>query len=738
MDKRIKLRTLLIGGLVTLFFLVIIGKVFWLQIVQGSFWEAYGKDNYWSRDQKIPAVRGEITDRNGDALAINAPAYTVALQPKVILKNGLEDEVVQGLSKLLNKPESEIKALLHSKNKNGENFDQVEVRNEGWKIDQELKGKVEALSDQIQKNHKPKVSSSGITFIEDQKRYYPKETLAAHILGYTNREGAAITGLEKKYDDLLHGIDGSIKYESDRKGVKLTKAEEKYLPPKDGSNIKLTIDDNIQLFIEDAMKEAFAKLKPISMTVIAADPNTMEILGMANVPTFNPNEYWKEDYKDNFRNHALASTYEPGSTFKIVTLAGAVQEGLFNPNATYMSGRIKIPGYRTPLYDVKRDGWGQLTYLQGVKHSSNVAFVKLGYEMLGKERLLNYIKNFGFGSKTGIELSGEAKGVVHPQRDIEYATTTYGHGITVTPIQQVAAVAAVANGGKLLEPHIIKEINPPSGAPQITQPKVVRQVISPEKAKEVGSYLEQVVSDKKIGTGKNAYIPGYRVAGKTGTAVKPKTNGQAGYDYTKQVISFIGYAPVNDPKILVLVVIDEPQDSELSGGAAAAPVFKKIVSQSLEYMGVPKSNTAADEHSETMTAAPDLKGLQLRDAKSSLTKKGISFETLGKGSKIISQYPKAGTMMSSAQRVFLLTEESKSMQIPDLTGVSLRDAMEILTLMQVSVTVNGEGYVSSQKVTKTGGKRSVLLTLQPPSAPVKDASGGTANPSDKKSKEDSG
>ncbi|MNK17488.1 Stage V sporulation protein D [compost metagenome] len=484
------------------------------------------------------------------------------------------------------------------------------------------------------------------------------------------------------------------------------------------------------------MKEAYAKLKPISMTVIAADPNTMEILGMANMPTFNPNEYWKEEYKNNFRNHALASTYEPGSTFKIVTLAGAVQEGLFNPNATYMSGHIKIPGYKTPLYDVKHEGWGPLTYLQGVKHSSNVAFVKLGYEMLGKERLLNYIKSFGFGQKTGIELSGEAKGIVNPQRDIEYATTTYGHGITVTPIQQVAAVAAVANGGKLLEPHIIKEIDPPTGAPEVTQPKVVRQVISPDKAKEVGSYLEQVVSDQKIGTGRHAYIPGYRVAGKTGTAVKPKTNGEAGYDYTKQVVSFIGYAPVNDPKILVLVVIDEPQDSDLGGGTAAAPVFKKIVSQTLEYMGVPKSNVAADEPSETTTAAPDLKGMQLRDAKSSLTKKGISFETLGKGSKVISQYPKAGTMMSSAQRVFLLTEESKAMEVPDLTGVSLRDAMEILTLMQVSVSVDGEGYVASQKVTKTGGKRSVLLTLQPPTAAVKNTDSSTGNHSSKKTEGD--
>ncbi|WP_068616352.1 penicillin-binding transpeptidase domain-containing protein [Paenibacillus tuaregi] len=742
MNKRIKLRTLLIGGLVTLFFIVIIGKVFWLQIVEGSFWENYAQSNYWSREQTIQAVRGEITDRKGDKLATNAPAYTVAVNPKVILKYNLEDEVAEGLHSLLNKPVSEIKDLINSKDEKGQYFDQREVRNEGWMISQDLRDKVKALSDKIISEHKPKIRESGITLMEEQKRYYPRKTLAAQVLGYMDRQGNAVIGLEKKYDDLLKGTNGYIKYESDRKGVKLSKDDEVYKAPKNGSNIKLTIDDTIQYYIEDAMKEAYDRLKPKSMTIIAADPNTMDILGMANMPTFDPNEYWKPEYQNGFRNLALEATYEPGSTFKIVTLAGAVQEGLFNPNDHYMSGHIKIPGYKTPLYDVKRDGWGSISYLDGVKHSSNVAFVKLGYEKLGKDKLLNYIRNFGFGTKTGIELPKELKGRVNPQRDIEIATTTYGHGITVTPIQQVAAVAAVANGGKLLKPHIIKEItdpatgkpaiDPETGKPMAFGPELVRQVISPDKAKEVGSYLEQVVSDQKIGTGRHAYIPGYRIAGKTGTAVKPKTNGEAGYDYTKQVVSFIGYAPVNDPKILVLVVIDEPQDSDLGGGTAAAPVFKKIVGEALEYMGIPKSNVASADQNDTAVAAPDLKEMSLKNAKSTLTKKGIPFETLGKGSKVISQYPKAGTMLSSAQRVFLLTEDSKTMDIPDLTGVSLRDAMEILTIMQVSVSAQGEGYVVSQKVTKSGGKRSVALTLQPPGAGSSDK--GKTQQGDSKSK----
>lgn len=742
MTKRIKLRILLIGGLVTLFFIVLISKVFWLQVVEGSFWESYGRENVWSREQVLPATRGEITDRNGEALAINAPAYTVGVNPAVIMKYKLQDEVVQGLHAILNKPESELQVQVSAKKANGEYFQQRELGKEGTKVNQATADKIIALQERIKTSRKPKLTDSGITLIKQVKRYYPRESLAAHILGYTysyNGEPAEDSGIEWSYNKKLRGVDGSINYESDPKGVKLSNTQEKFTAPVNGSNIKLTIDDTIQYYIEDAMKEAYDRLKPISMTVIAADPKTMEILGMANMPTFNPNEYNKNVDPKNFVNHALLSTYEPGSTFKIVTLAGAVQEGLFNPNDTYTSGRIKIPGYKTPLYDVKRDGWGTITYLAGVKHSSNVAFVKMGFEKLGKEKLLSYIRNFGFGKATGIELPGERKGVVNPQRDIEIATTTYGHGISVTPMQQVAAVAAVANGGKLLKPHIVKEVtNPNTGVTQVTAPEVVRQVISPEKAKEVGSYLEQVVSDQKIGTGRHAYIPGYRIAGKTGTAVKPKTNGEAGYDYTKQVVSFIGYAPVDDPKLLVLVVIDEPQDSDLGGGTAAGPIFKKIVGETLQYMGVPKANVAADQQNETSIKSPDLKGVSLKDAKSRLTKKGIAFDTLGKGSNVISQYPKAGTMLSSAQRVFLLTEDSKTMEIPDLKGVSLRDAMEILTLMQVKVSVDGEGYVASQKVTKVNGVRNITLTLQPPGTPSQNETDKKDDNSEDKGTGDSG
>lgn len=732
MVKRIKLRTLLIGGCITLLFAILITRVFFLQVVNGDLWHEYAVEQ-WSKEDTITATRGTITDRNGDALAIEAPAYTVTVNPKVIHENGNEDEVVAGLHKILGKDEDELLELVTAKNEKGEFRTSREIRLEGLKISQEKKDKVDILMNEIKaelKKNKSKVIDSGIALIKEQKRYYPKESLAAHILGYVDRDGKAISGLESKYNTALSGTNGYINYQSDGQSDKLPNSEEVYQPAINGENFKLTIDDTIQYYIEDAMKEAYAKYNPISMTVIAADPNTMEILGMANMPTFNPNSYWENPEPENFTNHAVKSLYEPGSTFKIVTLAGAIEEKLIKPTDTYLSGGIRIKGTKTTLHDQKRAGWGTISYLTGVKRSSNVAFVKMGFEMLGKERLLNYINNFGFGNKTNIEMAGESTWPINLPGNVEVATASYGHGVLVTPIQQITAISTIANGGKLLEPHIIKERhNPNTGITTITKPKVVRQVISAETAKETGTYLEQVVADQEIGTGRHAYIDGYRVAGKTGTAVK-SINGK--YDYDKSVVSFVGYAPVNDPKIAVVVIIDEPTDGNVGGGTAAAPVFKQIVSQSLQYMNVPKvisgdAKNDKQDSKKTSTAtvtpkskAPGVVGKTVEAAKNELLNTGVAYVTLGKGSKVIRQYPAKSTIMSSGQRIYLLTEDSNKMEVPDLKGESLRDALQVLTLMKLTVNVEGEGYVTEQKVLEAQGKRTVQLTLKPPNDLVDD------------------
>ncbi|MBW4080084.1 penicillin-binding transpeptidase domain-containing protein [Paenibacillus sp. S150] len=722
MLKRIKLRTLFIGGCITLFFLVLVARVFYVQVLSGEYWQEKAAKQ-WAHSSTIKAVRGEIEDRNGNVLASDVPAYTIVVNPEVIAERGIGEEVIEGLHELLGKPADELKKLVEAKDDKGSYLKNREIRNEGWKIDKELKDKVVAFYEELGKKHD--IRETGVGFVTEQKRYYPKNTLAAHILGYTDRDGVAVMGLEKYFDQQLKGTDGKLLYQSDGKGIKLPNSEDTYQPVVNGSNIKLTVDSTIQHYIEEAMKKAYEEYKPKSISVIAADPNTMEILGLANMPTFNPNEFWKTSVEaGGFYNHAIKSRYEPGSTFKIVTLAGAVEENLFNPDATFQSGQIRIKGYSKPLHDINRVGWGEITFLEGVKRSSNVAFVKLGYEMLGQERLLQYINDFGFNEKTGIDLPGETIGIVNPNPSIasENATLAYGHGkVLVTPIQQLTAVAAIANGGKLMVPHVVKEVTDPNtGKKTVTQPEVVRQVISEESARETGGYLEQVVADQVKGTGRHAYIEGYRVAGKTGTAIKVSGSD---YDRNKVLSSFIGYAPVNDPKIAVIVIIDEPQgeDGGNGGGAVAAPVFQEIVSQALPYMGVPKVTTGNEGgSSKTVKAtasaqrsAPDLTGKTVQAARQLLIDQGFDFEAVGEGGTVVSQYPEKGTMLASGQRIYLLSQQGDKPVIPDLRGQSLRDALEILSLLKVGIAVDGEGYVSGQTEEIKDGKTLVTLTLNP-------------------------
>lgn len=729
MMKRIKLRTLFIGGCITLFFLVLLGRVFWIQVLDRDIWQAKAAEQ-WAHTSVIKAVRGTIEDRNGKVLASDVPAYTVVVNPEEIAALGIGEEVITGLHELLGKPEDELKALVEAKDENGNYLKNREIRNEGWKIDQELRDKVNEFIEKMKDEHD--TLETGVGLIREQKRYYPQQTLAAHILGYTDRNGNAVMGFEKYFGKQLKGADGKLFYQSDGKGIKLPDSEDTYQPAVNGSNFKLTIDSTIQYYIEQAMQKAYEEFKPKSITVIAADPSTMEILGLANMPTFNPNEFW--NYASDpgvFFNHAIKTRFEPGSTFKIVTLAGAVEENLFDPDATFMSGSIRIKGYGKPLYDQKRGGYGEISFLEGVKRSSNVAFVKLGYEMLGPKRLLQYVYDFRFNDLTGIDLPGEVSGIVNPTPNnaSENATIAFGHGkVLVTPIQQLTAMAAIANGGQLLVPHVVKEITDPNtGKKTVIQPKMVRQVISKESARETGSYLEQVVADQVIGTGRHAYIEGYRVAGKTGTAIKP--NGKGGYDRDKVRSSFLGYAPANNPKIVVYVVIDEPADA-VSGGAAAGPVFKEIVSEALPYMGVPKAITGdGDSASVTIKAAPsapDLTGKTVQAARKLLINQGFDFEAIGGGSTVVSQYPEAGTLLASGQRIYLLSQQDDQASVPDLRGQSLRDALEVLNLLKVKISVEGEGYVTEQTESTQNGKKLVQLKLNPLNAYGEGIPGSTA------------
>jgi len=737
MSRKIKIRSFVIGGLFTLFFVIVGIRLYYVQVVQASDLTEKAV-SVWSADNVLPSTRGAIYDRNGNVLAWNAPSYTVAVNPKVINQRGIAAKVVNGLAPLLGMDSEsgyrKLQQLVTKKRDDGSYYLHVEIRNEGWKIDSDV---AEQINTWISEND----INPGVYLLQDEKRYYPNGSLASHVLGYTDKDGNAIMGIEYTLDGLLRGKDGKIHYERDRLGYELPKGTALYEPPVNGKSVKLTIDQQIQHYMEVALEEVYTKYQPISATAIAADPNTMEILGMANFPNFDPNEYWNIDSQADFYNHAVSSVYEPGSTFKIVTLAATVEEGLFNPDETYMSGRIRVANTYINDHNGGR-GWGEITFLEGFLRSSNVAFVQLG-ERLGGEKLRYYIEQFGFGKRTGIELSSEAKGDVgfNLNYPTEVATATFGQGrVTVTGIQQLAAVSAIANGGKLLKPYIVEEIIDSDTGETIErfEPQFIRQVVSEQTAREVAGYLEQVVSNQNIGTGRRAYIEGYRIAAKTGTAQKV-VDGK--YAEDRYVLSFGGFAPVDDPKIALIVIVDDPKiDSYLQGSEVVAPVFREIMEKSLRYLGVETEkpevsvNTVQIQSTLPSLTVPNLVEMAPMLAGEVLEAKGLSHVILGTGNKVLSQFPEAGTRIGSQQRIILLTQDKSSVLLPDMSGWSLRDAMELATYLDIEVRVSGEGYVARQYWQTEGEGKALYLELQPPAVesnaqegdnPQSDAEGAT-------------
>ncbi|MEB3100636.1 penicillin-binding transpeptidase domain-containing protein [Ferviditalea candida] len=722
--KRVRARSLVIGGFFTLFFIILIMKLYWLQVVEAS-WLLDKAERNWQTNEILQPKRGTILDRNGKIMAQDAEAFTVALSPKTIHEQNRVEELVDGLASLLKMDNADGRAKLYAlatkKREDGSFQPQVEVRNEGWKIDSDAADKIKAWIN--------KSGLEGIYLISQQKRYYPANEMASHVLGYTNKEGQAVMGLEWQYDKILRGTPGSISYEKDLRGNVLPDAKVKYKPAEDGKTLQLTIDVNIQHFVEDALRKTYDQYKPKAAIAVAVDPMTLEVLGMANFPDFNPNRYWEIDSTQDFINHSIVSQYEPGSTFKIVTLAGAVQEGLFHPGETYQSGTIRVPG--AVIHDHNNVGWGKITYLEGLKRSSNVAFVKLGYEGLGEQKLRDYIMKFGFGANTGIDLPGEVPGVIDFKWPAEVATATFGQGkVAVTAIQQLAAVSAIANGGKLMWPHLVKEIiNPADNTPiQKIEPKVVRRVISPEIAHKVGSYLEQVVSDQAIGTGRRAYIDGYTVAGKTGTSQKVV---EGGYSNKRYIVSFIGYAPVENPRIAVVVIVDDPDlgGDYRGGGEVAAPVFREIVLNTLRYLGVPSKNQA-NAMSQPVAfgksvKVPELVGQSVDQASGLIHNAGMEDEAFGNGRTVVKQFPEQGTEMASGQRIYVLTEQPNKVPFPYLKGSSLRDAMAICSLFDADCAVSGAGYVSDQQISMKEGKVTVHLDLQPWDGQIQQNSGNS-------------
>jgi stage V sporulation protein D (sporulation-specific penicillin-binding protein) len=620
----------------TLIFFSLMLRLAYVQLWMGSELSQKAEDS-WRRNIPFAAKRGEIWDRNGVKLTYNITSPSVmAIPAQVKDARGTAAQIARVLQTSEETIYKQIsKRTLLSRIQPG-----------GRKITAEKAQEIRQLN------------LPGIVVAEDNKRYYPFGELAAHILGITGIDNQGLTGVESSFDKRLTGISGNISFLADAAGRQMPNSSDQYTKPKDGLNLQLTIDHYLQSVLERELDQAMIHYQAKDVIGIMMDPTNGEILAMASRPTFDPAQFKNYSTEVYNRNLPIWMTYEPGSTFKIITLAAALQEKKIDlQNEVFHDpGSIEVAGARLRCW--KRGGHGSETFLQVVQNSCNPGFVVMG-QRLGKQTLFDYIQRFGFGKKTGIDIGGEENGILFKLSrvgPVELATTAFGQGVSVTPIQQIAAVSAAINGGKLFKPHVAKAwYQPLTGEVlETVGPTMTGQVITEETSKQVRETLESVVAK---GTGRNAFLDGYRIGGKTGTAQKV-VNGF--YSADEHIVSFVGFAPADDPKVVIYIAVDNPQGIQF-GGLIAAPIVKNIMTDALPYMKIEKRKdqiTKDYRYGEMkIVEVPDLVGRTVDDIYEDLNSDFLLAKS-GQGNTIISQAPKPGTRVDqgSTIRIFLAKE----------------------------------------------------------------------------------
>ena len=632
--KNIHIRIKIIMTIIFILFLIIIFKVFYIQVFNYKKLNTLA-DSLWNRNLPIEADRGKIYDRTGIVLADNKTTVSLVLIPNQIKE---KEKTAKKLSEILNVSYKDM--LKHVLKKTS-----IErVHPIGRRLNFDIADKINDLK------------LDGVYLVKESKRDYPNKSMLSHTIGYVGIDNQGLSGLELMYDKYLTGEYGAIKYISDAKGNKLN-LEETYVEPQNGMNLTLTINYELQKVLEREINNAWNKYNPDQAIGIIMDPNTGEILSITARPNFDPSDYQKYSVEELNRNLPIWATYEPGSTFKIITLATALEEKLIDlkNDHYYDSGSIHVENARIKCW--KAGGHGEETFLQVVENSCNPGFVVMG-QKIGKEKLFEYIKKFGFGNKTGIDLNGEASGILFnldKVGPVELATTSFGQGVSVTPIQQITAVSAAINGGNLLKPYIVKSINEPETNSVIKQNKktIIRKVISNDTSKQVREALESVVTN---GTGRNAFIDGYRVGGKTGTAQKVK---DGHYMVGNYIVSFMGFMPANDPKIIVYVAIDNAKGITQYGGTIAAPIVRNILLDAIDILKIKKPTGASEKNYNynelKYVTVPSVVGMNKKEAIKELN--DFKIEYSGTGDKVFYQTPESGERVLTGSTIKLMLKE---------------------------------------------------------------------------------
>jgi len=687
-------------------FFGLIVRVAYIQFVRGDELQQWALENRM-RSVPVEARRGVIYDRNGNELVTSVSVDSIYAYPSQI-KN--PRETASKIAEILGVDPEEIYKKITKK------VAHVWIQR---KVDFEKASKLKQLK------------LEGIGFVEESKRHYPQGNLAAHVLGFTGVDNQGIVGLEKIYEEELKGEPGHIVIEYDAVGRKIPEALHGYKPPVQGDSLVLTLDQTIQYFVERELDKIVSMYQPKNAVIIVMNPKTGEILAMGNRPTFNPADKPWRNYPQSVWdfNPAVWYCYEPGSTFKIVTISAALEEGLVEEDDEFFDpGYIKVADRIIRCH--KAGGHGSQTFVEVVQNSCNPGFVEVGLK-IGTEKFYKYMRDFGFGKPTGIRLSGEAQGIVIPEdkvKEINLATMAIGQSVAVTPIQLVTAASAVANGGVLMKPHLVKEIRDNKGKVlKKFEPEEVRRVISEETSRRVLRLLENVVTH---GTGRNAYVDGYRTGGKTGTA---QVVGKGGYVKGKYVASFVGFAPINDPEVAVLVMVSEAHASLYYGSWVAAPIFSALVKDILHYLRIPEQPSlekppdpyAPWEHEKPKeeVEVPNVVNFPLEDAKRIVQGAGLEFEIRGEGNIVYKQIPDAGAAVLSGTTVILdlnpagQEDEGEKVTVPDLSGLTMKETGELLERLGLRLEPVGTGIAARQDpppASKVNKGMLIRVEFQPP------------------------
>ena len=711
-------------------FLALGARLCQIQIFQHDEYEAAAIAQQ-VRETTVSAARGTIYDRNGAILAISAGVDTVYISPAEIERNNEDKEAIaRGLAEIL---DADYETIL-KKAGNTKSWYEVVAR------------KVEAEAAELVRKFKAEGGYVGIKIESDTKRYYPNGSLASHVIGFVGLDNTGLGGIESRYDSLLSGENGYVMRSTTAAGTDmLYQSYEDYVDAHNGDSLTLTIDAVIQSYVEKHLAQAVEDYDiQNGAAAICMEVDTGAILSMVSLGNFDLNDYQtisaeaeaeisaaaqsEEEYDElyalaqqqQWRNKAISDTYEPGSTFKIITLAMALEEGVVNENSSfYCGGSMNVLGRGSPLKCWKYGGHGPQSLTQAVQHSCNVAFVNIG-QLVGEEKFYEYAEGFGFiertadtsqqlTAKTGIDLGGESGSIwwsedvfCNPENLSQLAAASFGQTFNITPIQLITVVSACVNGGRLMQPYLVQSVEDPQGnLVSQTEPQVVRQVVSEETSASVRRILEQVVSDQTEGTGHNAYVAGYRIGGKTGTSTKTTKEISGEKEY---IVSFIGFAPADDPEVAILVLLDDPSSESgiyISGGQMAAPVVGKMMADILPYLGYEPEYTDS-ELAAADKAVPELTGMSITQAKSALSESGLGCRVIGEGDTVTDQLPRAGAVIAAGSEVLLYAGQNPAPTtetMPDLRGLSYEAARQRLGELGLYLTAeNGVTDPAAQLV----------------------------------------